>query len=331
MRKDPIDSPIKTPVVTEARDFSFRIRFDLPEIVRINLAEDRWSFGPVNGSIVTLKSEPDGTIQKAGRLSCSASGFRDEDTALRTGELVRDILVVAFARAQVPADFGDRAPRSHITQYGIEMLERAHGARVLQDIHGLQTFLSEPSPSFVHWGAKGVVGRSGEMVKRCVEATILLEPCLNLAMRTAFDLYSASSAVGISDARFLLLMMAVETLLVQQPRVGAAKQHVEQLIQLTRQADLPSEEKKSLVSSLEWLLLESIGSAGRRLANTLTKGYAELPASRFFMKCYEVRSALVHGDVPRLDHGEVGTLAANLEVFVGDLISTPVLGPRTTD
>jgi hypothetical protein len=312
----------------ESQDFSFRIRFDLPEMIRVNIADDRWCFGPVNGVLITLKSEPNGPIEKAGRLSCTGHGFPDERSARLTGELVRDILTVAFARAQVPADFGDRAHRSHITEHGLKMLEQQHGKRILQDIHGLQTFVNDPKPSFARFNIRPVVGRSGEAVKASIAATIPLEPALSAQMRTAYDLYAASSGVENADARLLLLMMAIETLLDQREREGSGRKHVDHLINLTAKANLPDEEKNSLLSSLKWLKLESIASAGRRLANTLAGQYNGLSAERFFMRCYEVRGRLVHGHHPRMDPEDVGTLAATLETFVGDIISTPVLGQR---
>jgi hypothetical protein len=45
----------------------------------------------------------------------------------------------------------------------------------------------------------------------------------------------------------------------------------------------------------------------------------------FFTRCYEMRSALTHGHLPRPDRGDVDVLAANLEIFVGDLLAGRLL------
>jgi hypothetical protein len=66
-----------------------------------------------------------------------------------------------------------------------------------------------------------------------------------------------------------MLMMAVETLIEPARRSDAVRAHVEQLIALTKEADLPNAEKDSVVGSLNWLFDESISQAGRRLAARL--------------------------------------------------------------
>src|SRR6266568_6474344 len=60
----------------------------------------------------------------------------------------------------------------------------------------------------------------------------------------------------------------------------------------------------------------------RRLAKALgTTRYGGETPSQFFTDCYELRSRLVHGGRPRPARDEVARRAANLEVFVGDLLS----------
>ena len=66
-----------------------------------------------------------------------------------------------------------------------------------------------------------------------------------------------------------MLMMAVETLIVQERRSEAALSQVDELIAKTTETDLPSDEKAPLLGALRALRDESIGKAGRRLAATL--------------------------------------------------------------
>jgi hypothetical protein len=320
LRSNPISAMKDIP------DYSFRLRFNLPDSVRINLDEVFWVFGPVSGAEITLRPLADGPIKDATRLSCRGRGFADEQSARAAGERVRDILTVALAHARVGADFGDRAARSYITAAGIKHLEQQGSGRVLHDYHGLQAYLSEPAPRFVDFHAKGRVGRSGEAFKNAIGMAVRVEPQLDPATRIAFDLFSASSGVENADSRLLLLMMAIETLVVQNARDEAGREHVERLMQMTRDAPLSDREKQSLLSSLQWLLLESIGTAGRRLAGTLRgPQYGGMAPDRFFMLCYDLRGALVHGRVPRPEASTVGTVAAQLEQFVADLISSPHL------
>ncbi len=82
-------------------------------------------------------------------------------------------------------------------------------------------------------------------------------------------------------------------------------------------------EKESLIGGLRSLRTESVGSAGRRLASKVSKSYMGLSSSKFFMQCYEVRSKLVHGVVPRIKIEDIGDLIGELEQFVSDLICLP--------
>jgi hypothetical protein len=54
--------------------------------------------------------------------------------------------------------------------------------------------------------------------------------------------------------------------------------------------------------------------------------YGDRTAPDFFSYCYQMRSNLVHGNLPVPTFEEVGGVAATLEVFVSDLLTGPVLG-----
>jgi hypothetical protein len=123
-----------------------------------------------------------------------------------------------------------------------------------------------------------------------------------------------------------MLTMALETLIEQERRSDSTLAHIERLVAATRAADdLPQPELDSLVGSLRTLEQESVGQAGRRLARTLgDRKYMDESATTFFTRCYDLRSALVHGHYPRPDPGDVGGRAAALEGFVGDLLGAPL-------
>ena len=123
-----------------------------------------------------------------------------------------------------------------------------------------------------------------------------------------------------------MLMMAVETLLVPTDRPSEVQAHVRALIEQTEAAELPTSEKASLLGSLRWLLHESISQAGRKLASSLEgRTYMDLPPSKFFNRCYELRSRLVHGAMPRPSFEEVNTVTGPLEQFVGHLLCPKLL------
>ena len=148
-----------------------------------------------------------------------------------------------------------------ITKAGIQWLEGQWGGRVVQDVHGL-VFESEPWPKFARSQADAVVGRPVSRFVRAVEAAEGLNVSIANREKTAFDLYSGSLFVAsLVDARFLMLMMAMETLIQPERRSESAVAHVEDLIQRTRESGLPPAEVSSLVGSLNWLLDEVVCQA----------------------------------------------------------------------
>ena len=238
-------------------------------------------------------------------------------------------LQVALSRLHLGADFGLRAPGGFITQAGLEMFSQQTGRRVVRDVHGPMVYECDPEPLFARLGPiTGVVGKPADRLVELVRAASELELAWGEREQLAFDLYSASFSEENADARFLMLMMALETLIEQEPRSAAAVAHLERLKSATRAAELEPGEADSLCGSLDSLARrESVLSAGRRLAGALgtTEYLPGEPPPVFFTRCYELRSSLVHGHYPRPDRGQVGERAAPLEGFVGDLLGAALL------
>lgn len=232
------------------------------------------------------------------------------------------MLAKAFAAVNLGADFGDRAPTSVLTDVGAQVLEAQLGQPVLNDVHGLMTFQCEPRPRFVSMGTDVSVARSPEHLAQAIAKASEIRATMSGVKRLAYDLYSASFAMPGPDARFVMLMMAVETLIEPAQRSDAARAHVEHLITLTKEANLSTAEIASVVGSLEWLMGESISHAGRRLAASLDgRMYMDQAPAKFFTSCYTLRSRLVHGYYPRPAVEEVNARCAPLELFVGDLLA----------
>jgi hypothetical protein len=146
--------------------------------------------------------------------------------------------------------------------------------------------------------------------------------------RTAFDLFStAHAAQDSTDARFVLLLAAIETLLEERPRPKAVVDHVDRLIALTSDADLEKAKKDSLLGSLKWLRSHSIRSAGRRFVRERLsdRKYQDLSAEEFFLACYDLRNRLLHGGQPFPTREKVSRLVGALDQMVGHLLAGPVL------
>lgn len=310
--------------------YSFRIRLRLPQRLRIGIEADSWQVTDV-GILpeISLRSKNPGTlISDSDDLVFRGNGYANEALANEAGETFRDAITIAFARQRIGVDFGDRGPKSVITKAGLEWMQQSSGhSRVLQDIHGLMVFESDPPPHFANLNLDAHVTRGKDKFTESITVALGLSHKLRPEERLAFDLYSASFFQPSADARLLMLMMGTETLLKPDPRSTIAQKHVRRLICRTKcSLRLSKPERDSLVGSLQWLLNESISQSGRKLAARVgSQKYLNMTAREFFTYCYNLRSKLAHGHMPRPSRDEVDIAALNLEAFLGDILSGPLL------
>jgi hypothetical protein len=146
--------------------------------------------------------------------------------------------------------------------------------------------------------------------------------------RVSFDLYNAAHFEKSERARFLTLVIAVEALLEPESRSLVAREHVTELIQITKNSQsLSNTERNSLIGSLNWLRNESIRGTARKLVEKRLgkREYMDLPAPMFFLKCYDLRSKIVHNGYWKGQPQSIGKYVAILETFVADLLSYQLL------
>jgi hypothetical protein len=311
---------------TDPEAWSFRLRFDLGDASNLPLDGEEWLIDATQTRRMVLKPA-DGTesLRAARRVQLAGHGFETEEGAEREGNRWRDRLTLVFMSCGIGADFGDRAASGFASDHALRRASEAAGVPVLNDKHGLMTFPSPPPvPLTLRVGpVTATIAPSREQFVQTAESLIDSQVILSGRDRVAYDLFSASFSMITADARFIMLMMAVETLLDPRPRSAEAQDLVRSLISATEQSSLPKAEVDSLVGSLEWLLQDSISRTGRALAKRLgDRRYQDETPSKFFTECYDLRSKLTHGHLPRPDRDMVGARAANLQLFLSDLMWT---------
>lgn len=281
------------------------------------------------GESVTLKALPSGTSVKAAKaLVVVGSGFPSEAEAIVNGERYSRALLRTLAHLRIGCDFGGRSPSGVVTTVGLKWLEDQAQQRVLNDVHGLMVFDSEPWPKFASIHADAVRGVPRERFERVLLVNLQADSAVSPRERVAFDLFNASYFQPSVDAILVLRMMAVEALLEPSLRVASALRHVDQLIAATQaEKSLEQDEQESLLGSLGWLRKDSIGRTGRRFAEARLPGrkYLEMPPGQFFAECYSLRSRLVHADHAFPSRNEVTRVAGGLELFVSDLLAGPAI------
>lgn len=308
-------------------DHCVRVRVRLGDRVRIASDQQEIALGVPSGEDVVLRSSPPSIpLSDAQHVVLLARPYASETDATEAARRWRALLARAFARLNIGADFGDRAATGVVTAAGLAALEAEHGARVFNDVHGIMVFECHPWPKFVRTEASGTVGKPPDRVQAVVRTAARRNLGMSERELLGYDLFSASFSAESADARFVLLMMAVETLIDPGPRASPVVTHVDSLIATTQMSELPADEIESLVGSLRGFRSESIRQAGRRLAAQLgERRYMHETSQTFFTRCYEMRSRLVHGAYPRPSRSDVDQRAASLELFARDLLSLDLL------
>lgn len=283
--------------------YSFRLRFTRCQSATIQSDENKLSLA-VEGAPESLRlanPKPEGALKDAERYAFSADGFSTEEEAHIAGLRLQAPLSVALARHRIGANFGARAPKSFFTKYGLEMIGAGSDVPILNDVHGLMTFKTEPKPLLASMeGGFAFVGYDPDQFRATFAAAVKSGATMTERHAVAFQLFNDSFFHQTVESRFLLLMMAIEALLELRDRDAAALAHVNSLIEQTKSADIPEAAKLSFLGSLRWLRQESISHAGSRLASEILgeRTYLEKSPAKFFKDCYGLRSSLVHGSHP---------------------------------
>lgn len=267
-------------------------------------------------------------------LCTKGRNFPTEASAINADALAQSELMKTFAYLGIGAYFGNSregdtpASASMIRPYFVD------GPRSYFDDYGFKLHSSEDS------GINSQITLRDHAEAIITPGFARFNHALELAFRNrliskpealAYDLFSASPFVGLVDAHFMILMMALEALIDQQPRVEPERLHIQSLIEKTCAVaatnNLPEVNWDSVVGSLKDMeKRESVGQAGKRLMVKLgERQYAGVTSKKFFDGCYKVRSRLAHGLLPSPTKEEVERLTWPLSRLVCDLIAEPEL------
>jgi len=317
--------------------YAFRLRYVRSPRDTVNCFESTLKLPTTepNYEVILKARDRDKTIEASGSLVLHGAGWTTPEEAERFGRFYADILARACARLRLGADFGDRAAKSWFTKEGLDAVSKQMGRPALNDVHGLMIYeqTSRPSVVFSSMTAGIVRGINLEQFLSVYNSTLSRPREISEQERAALLLFNASFFPESPDGRFMLLMMGVEVLIKQRPRLDNVKVIVQGFLSAVDEtADLDQKEKHDLKSGLGYLQKESIRQAGRRLVREKLgdRKYKEMLAEDFFEYCYTLRSNLVHGNRPLPTRDEVGGAAAQLEVMLSDLLSTDLLdvGPQ---
>jgi len=199
------------------------------------------------------------------------------------------------------------------------------GNPVRNQLHGLDVYEQFENQQFLNVEAQASLRLGAESTVTSIAYWYDSNPALTEKQELATELFCSAHFDSPFRSRFLTLMTALEALLDYQVRSDAARMVVTDLQSVVANSALDEAEKQSLAGSLRWLHQESIGQAGKRIAATLlpTGTYGGHDAAKYFRKCYDLRSTIVHsGRVP--DDVDLLDESNELHRFVGDLLHAAI-------
>jgi hypothetical protein len=313
--------------------YAFRIRLSLP--AHRAISHDGGELRLTSAEDVRLIAQNSSKIAESKELLLIGRGYDSPCAAKKTGRRWRGVIERISARFGLGVDFGDRAPSAGgLGHHYRQKLETESGRPIRNNRHGLQVFKEDPWPMFAGASAALTSGFAPDILVSAAETGLQHDLTMSEREMLAHDLFAASFFQAGPDACYLTLMAALEALIEPTTRPAASVAHVNHLIDLTDKSGLPKQEIDSLVGSLRWLRNESIGQAGRQLVAKLgSRQYMdgeETPAE-FFSRCYDLRSRLAHGHMPRPTRDEIGARTLGLQRLVGDLLSNELLDAVDVD
>ncbi|BCO11319.1 hypothetical protein GEOBRER4_n1599 [Citrifermentans bremense] len=305
--------------------YSFRLRFKRASTeINIEVPVLHLKPGPSMSSLILRSHDPNVPIQRSKDLILESTGYATKEDAELAGKKSLDALAVTLARLRVGADYGHRGPTSWISPLFLNQISAQSGTPILNDVHGLMVYETDPPPKFASLNSdiRTGVGQKGfeGILANALETTISLSE----RERLSLEMFNASFFQTTPESRLILLVMAVEALIELKVRSTEAVAHVEAMIAATESSStLSPEDRASMRGSLRWLRNESINQGGRRLAQERLgeRMYAGRSAPAFFSYSYGLRSKLVHGETPPPSQQAVGKCAAALQGFVSDLLT----------
>ncbi len=311
-------------------EYKYRLRFHLPEHHTIGWDDAELEI-PTGDDLEHLRLTLDhgtGPIKSARWLVLEGGPFNTLEDAETAGKRARRSLMQYSIRFHVGIDLGkDKSTGGMFKGFKDKIYDKT-SVRVLDEVHGLQVYESTGNVSFVNCSASAVLGNQvSNFLEMFLPAnTDKFQP--NPKQELAIELYSASQFELSVRNRFLTLVMAVEALLEPKDRPQDVKRYVNSFVDHIEQSCLPTNEKQSIVRSLNWLYQDSIGRTGKLLAERLLKGkkYNIKSPCIFFRDCYSLRSQLVHYGKFSDKTVDIGHIVSELSRFVSDLLVASCCG-----
>lgn len=269
------------------------------------------------------------SIGETDRFSISGGSFDTAEDAQAGAEKVRVALLRRATAMRQGIDLGQQSLKGFgMSAYGKQYVAELFKVHAVQEDHlGITVYRDDPKPKFVRMNATGLVSSQAQALVDDLSDAVGRYKFTTEESEIAAGIYAISHFVGRAPARFLLLFVSLEALFKPMPRSEVAQKHVQSLIEATKQAQIPEDERDAITSTLTFLKSRSIAQSGRELAATLLEGrtYEGMNATKFFSHIYKMRNDIVHRG--KIEPGAVHSILGEFDRFVSELISQHYADP----
>ncbi|MEM7335759.1 MAG: hypothetical protein AAF490_27020 [Chloroflexota bacterium] len=304
--------------------FKFRFRFHIAHAGLIRGQEKDLKFLLPNGHDATLHCLAADSISKATKFVILSGGYSSETEALAYGTKLKEAVLCYGTIFRVGVDIGKDKSSGSFSNQIKENLFKDQGVKLIDDVHGLMAYSEESPTSAISISATGLINaKDGTSFTEEVCRILYKDIHINSQIKLAMELMAGSFFESSPRARFLTLILAAESILTPDSRSSDAIALVNQLIKTTNDSLINEAEKNSIIGTLKWLYKDSISLSLRKMANHYLPDstYDGLSSAKFIKKCYDARSKLVHTGKVNEQKFNIGTLAANLELYMKDMLT----------
>lgn len=304
--------------------FRFRYRFNIVHKGLITGDNEQYEFTLPNGKSASIQAIGPDKFSKANSFVILSGGYSTEQEALDYGYKLKDAVLLYGTIFRVGVDVGKDKASGCWTKHVKDKIFDEHGINMIDDVHGVTAYSEEHPTSCISISATVLVNaRDAGFFSKQICGLLSNGRILSDQLKLAMELMTSSFFEPSSKARFLTLVLAAESILSPEDRSDEVKIVVDELKTITKNSNIKEHEKSSILGTLNWLYKDAISQSLKKMAtlHLSDKSYEELNSDKFIQKCYEARSQLIHSGTVSEAKYNIGTLAANLELYMKDMLT----------
>jgi hypothetical protein len=304
--------------------YQFRFRFHISQKGLLKGNEKEIEFSLPNGHKATFRCLDNNIFDESTKFIIVSGGYDSEEIALTSAKEIKKAVLCFGTKYRLGVDVGKDKANGGFSKYVKDKILVEHGLKIIDNVHGISVYTEDYPTSYVTLAGVGLLNPRQNVY--FAEEVCKLIPIANIVdekIRLGMELLTSSYFESSTRSRFVTLVFSAESIANPEKRSDSSIALVNELLTSVKTSKINSQERDSLLGSLSWLKNDSISQCLRKMTNKYlpNKIYGGLKSDKFISKCYEARSTLVHnGAVDEKDY-DIGILAADLEVYMTDMLS----------